>query len=106
MVPPIGTFPPGQRRLSPPEENSLSPATGRGLPKLLRVLWRLTTSLIAVALLPACGADTVDSGLTSPSPQAATTSTATPVSKTWVDLEVGDCIAGIPRVDLVSCARN
>ena len=84
----------------PAEENSLSPATGRGLPKLLRVLWRLTTSLIAVALLPACGADTVDSGLTSPSPQAATTSTATPVSKTWVDLEVGDCIADVPRVDL------
>ena len=81
------------------EENSLSPATGRGLPKLLRVLWRLTTSLIAVAILTACGADAVDSGPTSTSPPAATTTPA-PAIKTWVDLEVGDCIVDVPRVDL------
>ena len=93
------------------EKNSLSPAIGRGLHRLLRMLWRLTTSLIAVAILTACGADSVDPGPTSMNPPAAnTTSTATaaaappstpdPLIKTWVDLEVGDCIADVPRVEL------
>jgi hypothetical protein len=76
--------------------------------KLLRVLWRLTTSLIAVAVLSACGADTEDQATTSTSPTAATTTstiaapltTPAALTKTWVDLDVGDCITDIPRVDL------
>ncbi len=69
-------------------------------------MWRLTTSLIAVAIVPGCGSDAGDSGPTSSSPLAVTATIAAPstrpasATKTWVDLEVGDCIADVPRVDL------
>jgi hypothetical protein len=88
------------------EKISLSPATRRELLKLLRVLWRLNASLVAMALLSACGANAVDSDPTSTSRPAATATATTtvappsPATKTWVSLEVGDCIAEIPRVDL------
>jgi hypothetical protein len=66
----------------------------------------MTTSLIAVAIVSACGADTADRAASSPEVQTTTTTVAAPATtpftatKTWVDLEVGDCIAHVPRVDL------
>jgi hypothetical protein len=77
-------------------------ALGRDLLRLLRVVWRLTTSLIAVAILSACGADAEDPATTaSASPTiAAPSTTRAPATKTWVELAVGDCIADVPRVDL------
>ena len=80
-----------------------------------QVLWRLTASLTALALVPACGADagTSDKVSTSPasSPTAAAAGTTTtaiaaplttqgPGSEKWIDLEVGECLAALPSTDL------
>ena len=85
-------------------------------------MWGLTTLLSllsALAVLPACGGATESSGETTPSTPAATTSavaappttSATRTAKKWVDLDVGDCLAGPPPSDpsvvtvaLVDCA--
>jgi hypothetical protein len=80
-----------------------------------QVLWGLSASLTAIALLPACGANGLTSGKTSTlgtstmtSATAATTTTATaalpttqgPRTEKWIDLEVGDCLADPPPIDL------
>ena len=90
------------------------------------MLWGLTASLTALALLPACGADAGTLGDTSTG-RASTTTAAIAVTTTtaiaaplttqgprtekWIDLEVGDCLAGPPPTDpsvvtvtIVDCA--
>src|SRR6185312_11599818 len=67
----------------------------------------LAASVIALALLPACGPSAAGPRGTSTSHTAATTTAAAapppaaaPRTVTWVDLQVGDCLAAIPRVDV------
>jgi hypothetical protein len=81
----------------------------------------LSASLTAIALLPACGANGLTAGKTSTlgtstmaSATAAPTTTAIvappttqgprtvqgPRTEKWIDLQVGDCLADIPAVDL------
>ena len=90
------------------------------------MLWGLTASLTALALLPACGADAGTLGDTSTG-RASTTTAAIAVTTTtaiaaplttqgprtekWIDLEVGDCLADPPPADpsvvtvtIVDCA--
>jgi hypothetical protein len=79
-----------------------------------RVLWVVTTSVTALALLAACGGDTGNSDRPSTSPPSTTTAatavtTTTTITapsttpghrtKKWVDLEVGDCLADLPPSD-------
>ena len=72
-------------------------------------VWGLATFLIALALLPACGSATEDSGKTSTSPVATARTTTTaiaappttpgPRTKKWIDLDVGDCLTDPPPSD-------
>jgi len=81
----------------------------------LQVVWGLSTSMTVIGLLAGCGSN----GASSPSSSTSETSTATSApapttttavapppttqaaqTKTWVDLEVGECIADVPAVDL------
>jgi hypothetical protein len=79
-----------------------------------RALWGLSASLIAVALLAACGTNGPNSAQTSSSRTATTTAatavsttsaiaapstTQSPRTKKWIDLEVGDCLAEPPPTD-------
>jgi hypothetical protein len=73
-----------------------------------RLLWGLTA--IALASLPACGGNAPNSATTSTSRAApATTTPATvapsppavgPRTETWIDLEIGQCLADLPKIDL------
>jgi hypothetical protein len=86
-----------------------------------QVLRGLSASLTAIALLPACGANGLSSGKTSTlgtstrtSATAAPATTAIvappttqgpqtvqgPRTEKWIDLQVGDCLADVPAVDL------
>jgi hypothetical protein len=90
-----------------------------------QVLWGLTASLTALALLPGCGAHAGTSGKTSASRTSTTTAatagtttaiaapptTQAPRTEKWIDLEVGDCLADAPPTDpsvvtvtIVDCA--
>jgi hypothetical protein len=93
-----------------------------------QVLWGLTASLTALALLSACNKDTGNSGNASTSrtltTTAATAVTATtaiaaplttqgPRTQKWIDLQVGDCLADPPpsdpsvvTVSIVDCATS
>jgi len=90
------------------------------------VLWGLSASLTALALLPACGANGRNSGTTSTSATTTTTAatavtttsviaapapTQAPKTAKWVDLQVGDCLAdpapsdpSVVSVTIVDCA--
>ena len=74
------------------------------LPKLLRMLWRLSLLWSQWHYCPRAQRHTVASDPTSTSPVAQPltpiTSPPAPATKTWVDLEVGECITEVPRVDL------
>ena len=91
-----------------------------------QVLWALTASLTALALLPACAADAGTLGRTSTGRTSTTTAaiavttttaiaappaTQGPRTEKWIDLEVGDCLADPPPADpsvvtvtIVDCA--
>jgi hypothetical protein len=73
-------------------------------------------SMTALASMPACGPAAVDTSIgttsapvstvsTTPAPTiAAPPMTLGPETHTWVDLQVGDCIADVPAVDLGAVA--
>jgi hypothetical protein len=78
-----------------------------------QVLWSLSASLAAVALLSGCSANDLGSGKTSTSRTSTmaaavptTTAVAAPITgqgprtEKWVDLKVGDCLADLPPTDL------
>jgi hypothetical protein len=80
------------------------------------VLLGLSTALAALVLLPACGTATHSSATSSGAPQATTPATTVPITtvpintvppstrvaatRKWTDLQVGDCLAELPPVDL------
>jgi hypothetical protein len=69
------------------------------------VLWRLGVSLIALALLAACGGNDRTPAGTSTSPTSATTVAVAPATQgprtgRWIDLQVGDCVSDLPAIDL------
>jgi hypothetical protein len=91
----------------------------------LQLLWGLSTSLTVIGLLAGCGSNGSSSSGSSTSETSTTTSAApattstlaappsTPAAqtKTWVDLQVGECIAEVPAVEqgavtatIVDCA--
>jgi len=70
------------------------------------LLQSLAVSVIALVFLPACGSTAGDQHQTSTTHAPATTTASTPLpvasprTVTWVDVQVGDCLAAIPRVDI------
>jgi hypothetical protein len=66
------------------------------------------TSLVIALGLPACGADSGTPHQSSTSQPTTTTTTAIaapppipgPRTEKWIDLDVGDCLTGVPQVDL------
>jgi hypothetical protein len=79
--------------------------------RILGCAWGASTLLATVALLAACGASDSGLGPTSvaapTSAPAAVSSTApvvpppsAPQTKQWVDLQVGECVAEVPAVDV------
>jgi hypothetical protein len=81
-----------------------------GQSKLWAIRWFLTIFVIALAFVPACGGNAGHSGETSTSHASATATPTTPVvappvtpgprTVKWIDLDVGQCIADLPKVEL------
>lgn len=89
--------------------------------RIRRLPYGVVMSVVALALMPGCGPDAAGPAKTSTGPATTTSvslaapppSTPAPRTAKWVDLAVGDCLVGIPRVDLgelmatiVDCASS